>query len=50
VPRPLRDLVYDFIARRRLRWFGTRASCMVPTKELRARFLDAGEAPAAGHQ
>lgn len=52
VPRPLRDLVYDFVARRRLRWFGRREACMVPTKDLRARFLDAGEAPApaTGHQ
>ncbi|MGE3174744.1 MAG: thiol-disulfide oxidoreductase DCC family protein [Planctomycetota bacterium] len=43
VPRPLRDLVYDFVARRRHRWFGRPASCLVPTPELRARFLDAGE-------
>lgn len=46
VPRPLRDLVYDFVARRRLRWFGRQETCMVPTPGLRARFLDAGEAPA----
>jgi len=50
VPRPLRDLVYDFVARRRLCWFGRRETCMVPTKELRGRFLDAAKAPAAGHQ
>jgi predicted DCC family thiol-disulfide oxidoreductase YuxK len=43
VPYPLRDLVYDFIARNRIRWFGQRQECWVPTKELRARFLDAGE-------
>ncbi len=39
VPRPLRDRVYDLIARRRYRWFGKRAACMVPTPELAARFL-----------
>lgn len=39
VPRPLRDLVYSFVAARRYRWFGRRESCMVPTPELRARFL-----------
>lgn len=43
VPRPLRDLVYDWIARRRYRWFGRSAECLVPTPELRSRFLDAGE-------
>jgi predicted DCC family thiol-disulfide oxidoreductase YuxK len=44
VPFPLRDLVYDWIARNRYRWFGKRDECWVPTKELRARFLDAGGA------
>ena len=40
VPRPLRDLLYDFVARRRYRWFGRTDSCRMPTPELRARFLD----------
>lgn len=39
VPRPLRDLVYRVVARNRLRWFGERETCRVPTPELRARFL-----------
>jgi predicted DCC family thiol-disulfide oxidoreductase YuxK len=39
VPRFLRDAVYDFIAKRRYRWFGKKDVCMVPTPELRARFL-----------
>lgn len=43
VPYPLRDLVYDWIARNRYRWFGKRQQCLVPTPELRARFLDADE-------
>jgi len=49
VPKPLRDGVYDFIARRRHLWFGTRESCLVPTPERATRFLDAGEpAPMVG--
>ena len=40
VPSPLRDWAYDRIARGRYRWFGRRAVCMVPTSELRARFID----------
>jgi len=40
VPRPLRDWAYDFVARRRYRWFGRRETCIVPTPELRARFLE----------
>lgn len=39
VPRPLRDLVYDVIAKYRYRWFGKQDSCMLPTAELRGRFL-----------
>ena len=39
VPRPLRDLVYDCIARNRYRWFGQQENCRVPTPELRSRFL-----------
>jgi predicted DCC family thiol-disulfide oxidoreductase YuxK len=40
VPRPLRDWVYDAVARNRYRWFGRREVCMVPPPELRSRFLD----------
>ena len=43
VPRPLRDAVYDWVARHRLRWFGRQQSCWVPTAALRARFADADE-------
>lgn len=43
VPRPLRDAVYSFIARRRYRWFGKRDACMRPTPDLASRFLDADE-------
>jgi predicted DCC family thiol-disulfide oxidoreductase YuxK len=38
-PRVLRDLLYRYIANRRYRWFGKKESCMVPTPELRARFI-----------
>lgn len=40
VPRFVRDGVYRFIARRRYRWFGKRETCMVPTDELRRRFVE----------
>ena len=43
VPRPLRDWVYDWVARNRIRWFGRQQSCWVPTPELRARFVDVDE-------
>lgn len=40
LPRRLRDAAYDFLARRRARWFGRLDACRVPTPEERARFLD----------
>lgn len=39
LPRALRDAVYNWIARNRYRWFGKRDSCMIPSPELRSRFL-----------
>jgi len=40
VPRPLRDWVYNWVARNRYRWFGKRDMCAVPTPQLRGRFLE----------
>lgn len=40
VPPFIRDGVYRWVARNRYRWFGKRDTCMVPTPELRSRFLD----------
>jgi predicted DCC family thiol-disulfide oxidoreductase YuxK len=39
VPRPLRDMLYNFVARNRYTWFGKAESCLVPTPELSARFI-----------
>lgn len=39
VPRFLRNAVYDWIARNRYQWFGKKDECMIPTPELRQRFL-----------
>ena len=39
IPRPVRDAVYNWIARNRYRWFGKRDTCRLPTPEYRARFL-----------
>jgi predicted DCC family thiol-disulfide oxidoreductase YuxK len=40
VPRFIRDAVYNLIARNRYKWFGKRESCMLPTTELKERFLE----------
>jgi predicted DCC family thiol-disulfide oxidoreductase YuxK len=39
LPRPIRDRVYDWVARNRYDWFGARDTCRVPTASERERFL-----------
>ena len=39
VPRPIRDGIYDFIARRRNRWMGKRDTCRIPTPAEQERFV-----------
>jgi predicted DCC family thiol-disulfide oxidoreductase YuxK len=39
LPRAVTDRLYAFVASRRHRWFGRRASCRVPDASVRARFL-----------
>jgi predicted DCC family thiol-disulfide oxidoreductase YuxK len=40
IPRFLRDLVYDLIARTRYRIFGKRESCMIPSSDIMERFIN----------
>ena len=40
VPTSIRDLLYNYIAKNRYNWFGKRESCMIPTPELKSKFLD----------
>ena len=39
IPKFIADAVYDFIARNRYKWFGKKDSCMIPTPELKSKFL-----------
>ncbi len=40
VPAFIRNWVYDFIAKNRYKWYGKKEACMIPTPELKARFLE----------
>jgi predicted DCC family thiol-disulfide oxidoreductase YuxK len=40
VPRPIRDWVYNLIARNRYRWFGKQPTCLLPTRKHLARFIE----------
>jgi len=39
IPKFVRDWVYSQVAQHRYQWFGKRDMCMVPTENLKARFL-----------
>ncbi|MGD9627684.1 MAG: thiol-disulfide oxidoreductase DCC family protein [Pyrinomonadaceae bacterium] len=39
VPKPIRDLLYRLFARNRYRLFGRQDACMMPTPDVRARFM-----------
>ena len=40
VPKFIRDFVYKIISKNRYKWFGKRDMCMIPTEELKLRFLE----------
>ena len=40
LPRFISDLVYDVVARNRYRWYGKKEQCMIPTSELKGKFLE----------
>lgn len=40
LPKFVRNSVYSVVAKNRYNWFGKMESCMVPTKELKNKFID----------
>ena len=40
IPNFIKNGVYDFIAKNRYKWYGKKEACMIPTPELKAKFLD----------
>lgn len=39
-PEPIRNFVYDYIAKNRYKWFGKSDSCILPDEKFKNRFLD----------
>ena len=39
IPKPVRDWIYDIVAKNRYRWFGKKDHCLIPIGELEDRFL-----------
>lgn len=40
IPKFIRDSIYKWIAKNRYKWFGKKIECMIPTPQLKARFLN----------
>ena len=40
IPNLIRNWFYDYIAKNRYKWYGKKEFCMIPTPELKAKFLD----------
>ncbi|WP_121330907.1 thiol-disulfide oxidoreductase DCC family protein [Flavobacterium sp. 81] len=38
-PEKIRNYIYDYIAKNRYKWYGKKESCMIPTPELKSKFL-----------
>lgn len=39
IPKLLRDGIYNWVGRNRYKWFGKKDACMIPTPELKTKFL-----------
>lgn len=39
-PEPIRNFVYDYVAKNRYKWFGKSDSCILPNEKYKSRFLD----------
>ena len=39
IPNSIKNTVYDYIAKNRYKWYGKKDACMIPTPELKAKFL-----------
>lgn len=39
VPPVIRNWVYNYVAKNRYKWYGKRDNCMIPTPELKSKFV-----------
>ena len=39
LPEALRNIVYDFIARNGYKWYGKKDNCMIPSEEIKSKFI-----------
>jgi predicted DCC family thiol-disulfide oxidoreductase YuxK len=39
LPKFITDGVYDYVARNRYKWYGKKDACMIPTEEIKSKFI-----------
>ncbi|WNM20407.1 thiol-disulfide oxidoreductase DCC family protein [Flavobacterium capsici] len=39
-PKQISNYIYDYVARNRYKWYGKKESCMIPTPEIKSKFLE----------
>ena len=39
IPTGISNKIYDYIAKNRYKWYGKKESCIIPTEELKSKFL-----------
>ena len=40
IPTGISNKLYDYIAKNRYKWYGKKEQCMIPTKDLKVKFLE----------
>ncbi len=40
IPKFIRNWVYDYIAQNRYKWYGKKEACMIPSPELKSKFVE----------
>ena len=40
LPTSFNNYIYDYIAKNRYKWYGKKDTCLIPTKEIKAKFLE----------
>lgn len=38
-PTSINDFIYDYVAKNRYKWYGKKEECLIPTPELKSKFL-----------
>ncbi|RDI53455.1 thiol-disulfide oxidoreductase DCC family protein [Flavobacterium glaciei] len=40
IPTSFSNSIYDYIAKNRYKWYGKKEACMIPTNDIKAKFLE----------